>query len=316
MDWKISSKEEYKKLSQKLCLPKPLQKTSIAFILQEESGDFALSESPVEASFPTALLKWKELKETSTWEKILQLHPVEKSAMAHYWYSILREREVDAKIFLQNYGLSLHFQNLADWEELGQLRASSRALARSYSFPLRILRLWNRIPEKEQKEWLKIWEGYNFGRNLIQDIICDYYELDEPKREEALGEAMALGEKFSLTKSRAKTRQEKDKRRGSSTKLLAREARLIRDKVRELRMPELTKMRTELHKERRKLSQHLKPSMELELPGNLESSSLELKLRFSSIEEIQKSLVSLQKKETLRAIQKILEIACQDEKEN
>ena len=70
---------------------------------------------------------------------------------------------------------------------------------------------------------------HNFGRNLIQDIICDYYELDASKRREALDEALLLYQK-------------EDNKKGSQTKLTAREARLVRDKVRELRLPKMKEM--------------------------------------------------------------------------
>ena len=216
MDWKISTKEEYQNFSQELCLPRALQSTPLAFALKEKGKIFALSQRPPTASFPLAVLSWEDLRMASTWKNILQLYPIEKSSMAHYWYTVLRVRKLDAGLFLESYGLKLHFQSRADWEELGQLGEKSRTLARNYGFPLRILRLWDRISETEQTQWLKVWEKYNFGRNLIQDIICDYYELDLSKRKKALEAALALYQR------------EESKDPSHKAKLSAREIRSLR----------------------------------------------------------------------------------------
>ena len=304
MDWKISTKEEYQNFAQELCLPSPSRKSLVAFALRDGGKDFALSETPPpDESFPLAVLSWEELRHASTWRNILQLYPIEKSTMAYYWYSVLRTRSIDAGVFLESYGLRIHFQSHADWEELGQLGEKSRALARAYDFPLRILRLWNRISETEQSQWLKIWEKYNFGRNLIQDIICDYYELDISIRKELLEEFIKESSEEALS-----LKQKGSEKERLQAKFSAREARLIRDKVRELRLPKIKEMQREVYQAKRKLSEYLGANVDLQVPEDLEAHFLALKLRFSTIEELGQSVASLGKAEALAIIKNLLKM--------
>lgn len=295
MKWEISTQEAYQSFNQELRLPQALESTLLAFALKEKEKIYALSQEAPSKSFPLALFDWEELKQASTWKSILQLYPIEKSSMAHYWYSILKTRKVDAGIFLENYGLKLHFQSYADWEELGQLGERSRRLARNYGFPLRILRLWDRLSESEQAQWLRVWGKYDFGRNLIQDIICDYYELEKPARKKALQKALALCHKEESKSSRA-----------NKLKLSAQEARSLRDDIRELHSPKIRQMQGKVYKEKRKLSKYFGPNLNLEIPEDLEAHSLQLRLGFSTLDEIRKSIATLKKTEVLTILKNLL----------
>ena len=194
MQWQLFSQEEYAKLPTNHCLPPPQTPATVAFALQEEIGKnstkiLALTRSPEkeQKAFPVALLSWQNLQNACYWQKIWQIYPLCVADIAYYTQSklIKEKKEIDSNIIMQSCGWATHFQNVKRWQELGKLSAMSRKLACQYDFNLRILRLWDRFHKTEQLYWLEIWGKYRFSKNIIQDIICYYYELTYQKRQVA-----------------------------------------------------------------------------------------------------------------------------------
>ncbi len=296
MRWEISHRIEQEKLPQKFCLPRPIKAHHVAFVIQEKAKNFALSIAPLSEKFPIAKFFWEELSHASQWKNILELHPIEKADMAHYWHNTLEPKGLKADIFLESYGLRSHFQNLADWKELANLSTASRSLSRKYNFPLRVLRLWNRFSKEEQEKWLKIWQDYDFGRNLIQDIICDYYELNQDKRKQTIDTIIA----HHYQGQNLNTGKKKDKR------FKAQVVRNICSIIRDVRYPKSRQAIATMYQKKRQLMEYLEKNIHLSIPQNLETHILDMNLCFSDVEELKKQLASLDQTIVYEKIQEVL----------
>ena len=290
MHWKICSNQNYQKLEHTFRLPKPLKTPVVAFVLQEEQKVFAVSHNPITPSFPIAYLSWQELREAEVWEIILTLHPLHIADMAYYWHAVLKDRNIEAATIMPHYGLSLHFKNLADWNELGTLSEGSRKLARQYGFPLRILRLWEKLQEPEQKFWLELWQEQPFAKNVIQDIIQDYYELSEKDRSNILEQVKALHQAWNTKPKKSQPFPNRE----------------VRDIVRERRSPQIYQAKRTIQKKKRKLQSEMDTQIHLHLPEDLETHFLQLKLNFSNLEQLKTQISSLNKPKVQQVLLDIL----------
>ena len=311
MKWSITTKEKYLQLAEDYKLPtisKP-QIFCFAFDLASNSTSkentkqkFALSPI-IEKSqtFPLAELSWEELSKKKTWQMILHFYPITKVEMAHYWYSVLAPKGIDAGIFLEHYGLGLHYQSYSDWKELGQITKSSRDLAQSYNLPLRILRLWNRFEAEEQLSWREIWTKQNVNKNIIQDIISNYYELDKEKRKQALHSA----KKF-LTNDKANQTINESKKEKRKINKSGRENKMLNDEIRKMRSPKQEERKRIFYQEKRKLANHLGPKVRLHYSEDLELNTLECRLSFSNTDELKQSIKNLEKEEILKILEDLL----------
>ncbi len=291
--WQIWDKNDYKKLSKAFCLPRALIQTQTAFVLIKETKQYALTKSPAALAFPAAQVHWECFYKTKLWQTILALYPMPHAQLAAYWQNVLAPHGIEPGALLGACGLADHFSKLSQWQELGRLGRMSRLLARKYDLPLRVLRLWDRFDSQEQKRWLQIWQKYSWGRNLIQDMICDYYELPATKRKASLKQAARIIAAWE------KKKQEKKSRLFPQ--------REVRDMLRKLRSPEVQKRIQEAQKEKRKLEAGWPKGLSLE-PPSLEEDSLELKLVFGSLQELEDSICALQKERSRALLQELLQV--------
>ncbi|MBI3395960.1 MAG: hypothetical protein HY042_09005, partial [Spirochaetia bacterium] len=136
--------------------------------------------------------------------------------------------EIPAETLLGVLGMKTHFKNVADWKEMGALDEDVSAFGRDFDFAIDVLRLFQRLTLEERNAWISIWRARGVRRNLIRDIILDYYDLTPALRAQVLVDCAAFAENWAA-------------RSGVFP------AEELRDMVRSRRFPMVTKAKQELH---------------------------------------------------------------------
>ena len=271
MQWQLFSQEEYAKLEKDYCLPAAKTPALIAFVvgghnIKKQEKTFALTQAPpTQDVFPSAYLSWQDLQDSQCWQKIWQVYPLATIDIACYWENMQKKKNnlIDAQVIMESCGWSIHFQNMARWQELGALSGASRKLARKYDFNLRILRLWERFEAEEQQYWLNLWNTHPFGKNIIQDIICLYYEMNTAKRKQARDEVQNISTSW----------QEKHRYGGTFP------FSQVRDVVYALHSPRIYQIKKEVYKQKKKFEQvfHKKTQstqVKIDIPPDLENARI------------------------------------------
>ena len=239
------------------------------------------------AGLPVALLDISEFRQVSTWQFLLRLCPAPMVDLARYQISHAETAGLTPELFLEVLGLKRHYKTRSDWEELGQLEESARELGRTYDFPITILRLWNRLEAAQQEGWREIWTHRNLKKNIIREIIQDYYDLSAEDRKISLEKAREFS---SGWKARSGTFPGED----------------LRQIVRDYRYPMAEARRREVRDFKKKLNYG--KGIHLEIPRHLESNRLQVTLEFQSSAELKKHLADLAADSNMEMLDKILNL--------
>ena len=320
MDWQIFSQQNYRKLSCEYCLPAPMQPAIMAFALHNRAGQvYALTQAPppTHTQFAVAILDWQALRDSAVWRQIWQVYPLASIDIAYYWQQTLKKQAapdaIPVSVLLESCGLQAHFQSIAQWEALGQLGKSSRQLARQYGFGIRVLRLWERLSHVEQAYWWQLWQEYiqAFGQNLIQEIICYYYELPAKQREQARLRCQQLSHAWQkkmaqkYNQSVQKSKEHKKFREKFPEKFPATQ---IRDVIRELHSPHIYAIQKKVARQRQKLTRQTGKHIQVKLAPHLENTHLHLELSFTNIAELDQRLQTLTSDATQKTLQELLDL--------
>ena len=240
-------------------------------------------DSPSATAPPVGVFTPDDLAGEEAWRLLLRLYPGHAADIARYSAS---RGEIPADVFLNVLGLRNHYKNLADWRELGEVDESCRELARRYDFPINVLRLWNRLNEANRSAWMELWRKRNVRKNLIREIIRDFYDLDEAGRERALERA----EEYSAAWKARSGHFPGEK---------------LRDIVREIRYPRFETLAVQLRDLKKELN--LPAGIRLDIPAGLESNRLTLELEFTSVQELKEKLAYVAGEDNTKTIGKILQ---------
>lgn len=235
---------------------------------------------------PVALLSESDFDSTEVWQLILSLYKVSMIEAARWWKQYYSKLSPGG--LMQAFGLAEHHRSVSDWREMSELGEASIELHRKHDLPLNILRLWNRLSTDEKKILNHIFELRKIKKNLIREIIIDYYDLSVEARKICLQECTDFAQNWQA-KSSVFPAQE------------------LRDMVHRSRYPQYEVLRKELFALRKELS--LPKGIQLELPADLESGYLQLKaeLRKPADVSVLAELLSDQnrQKKIIEIIQKI-----------
>ena len=124
-------------------------------------------------------------------------------------------------------------------------------------------------------------------RNIIREIIADFYDLDGEQRNRALLETERFVKNWKAKKGRFPSEK-------------------IRDMVRIFRNPEHEKLRAEVAKRKGKLD--LPSGVTLDIPPHFESDRLTMNIEFRSATELSEKLEKLLSKGTENRIRSLLEL--------
>lgn len=282
MRWEIMSHESIKSMPTDWLLPGVTQ-TLHAFAVKSEGLHLLIAPQLQEASHPVAIYDLAELQRQSAWQEILPaLHSLHLVDLAAYQQV---HKQIEATLLLSALGKRVDYRALADWKEMAALDESSQELARKYDFHLNTLRLWDRLNPNHREQWLHIWQNRQVKKNLIREIIHDYYDLKADYRTLALQAAADLDQ-------------------GWGPGIFPSEK--LRDIVRDLRNPGSQQLRREVFQIKRAMD--LPRQIQLSLPPDLEARKLELRLSFQNLAELE-TLIKFTSADTFRAqLQKILNL--------
>lgn len=289
MEWRLISHAELAALPAERRFPWSTGE-AIAFGVRFGDGRepqlFALNQAAEDAPdpLPFGVYAAEDLRDRETWKTLLALGPVHRCELAAYQARF--SEDIPEETLLEALGQKPTFKTLADWREWAQLDELSQKLARRYDPPLGALRLWNRLPDSERRVWLDIWTERVFRKNLIRDIIIDYYDLVPQEREEVLGRAADFAAGWN----------------GKSAPFPADE---IRDMVRARRMPAFMDLRRKVYHLKKNLG--LSRGVQLDIPEDLEDPRLTLRVDFESVEELDRQLEQLQSDDFQRGLARILQ---------
>jgi len=217
------------------------------------------------------------------WAALLTVYPLHRLDLAHY---SRQHPDLPPGPMLLALGLRKNYQSLAEWEEAGQISATSRALGREHDLPLATLRLYNRWEESEQQNWDNLWKRRKVKKNLIREIIHDFHDLDGQKRTSCFAAILAFEESWVARSAPFPSETLRDMVRAHRFPELMAQSRLIREKLRELRLP---------------------PEIQIPLPADLEASQLEIRIAFTSEREFHDLMKHLGPDQT-QELEKILEL--------
>lgn len=231
---------------------------------------------------PIAVLSELDFHSTEVWQLIFSLYKVSMIEAAQWWKKYFAELSPGG--IMKAFGLAEHHRSVSDWREMSELGESATELYRKHDLPLNILRLWNRLCTDEQKNWNHIFELRQIKRNLIREIIIDYYDLSVEARKDCLKECTDFAENWQAKASVFPAQE-------------------LRDRVHRNRYPQYEALRKELFSLRKKLS--LPKEIQLDLPADLESGYLQLKVELKKPTDVSTFAELLSDKDRQ---QKIIEI--------
>lgn len=255
-------------------LPEEMQKPS--FLFRDETKTVFLLCG--RGQLPAAMMECEDFADPAVWELILSLYRMSIVDAARWWRSHHADRTPAG--LMQAFGLAEHHRSLADWKEMSELGASAAEMNRRYDLPLNTLRLWNRFHEQEQKAWLHIFELRRIKKNLIREIITDYYDLNPEARKLCLQECTDFAENWQARSSVFPAQE-------------------LRDLVHRRRYPQYAALRQELFGLRRELQ--LPKNVAVELPADLESGYVQLRVDLRKPDDV-KALATLLSDEKRQAL--------------
>ncbi|MBE7437918.1 MAG: hypothetical protein HS115_05615 [Spirochaetales bacterium] len=206
----------------------------------------------------------------AAWTALLTVYPLHRLDLAYY---SARHSDLPPGPMLLALGLRKNYQSLAEWREAGLLSHRGRGLGVLYDLPLATIRLYDRFGEADQNTWDQLWQKRRVKKNLVREMIHDFYDLGPVDRQECLAEVQAFEESWAARSAPFP-------------------AETLRDLVRARRFPELTALGQRVKEKIRELK--LPPGIHIPLPADLEATSLEIRFSFSSARELEGLLATLQ----------------------
>jgi hypothetical protein len=233
--------------------------------------------------WPAAIIEADEFPHPPIWKLILSLYRITMVDAARWWRSYHSHRSPAG--IMKAFGLAEHHKSLADWKEMSELEAPAAELHRRYDLPLNTLRLWNRLSDDEQKGWLHIFELRQVKRNLIREIIMDFYDLNAEVRRQCLEECTAFAENWQARSSVFPSQE-------------------LRDLVHRRRYPQYVAMRQELLALKKELN--TPKNISIELPSDLESGYVQLRIELRRPDDVKALSAFLSDEKRQALLEKII----------
>ena len=234
-----------------------------AFLLKTETLQLLCGNS----NTITVVIDEADFEKTEVWRLIRSLYSISVVTAARWWRQHHQHRSPLG--IMQSFGLADHHKSHSDWNEMSTLSDSSAYMSQTYDLPLNTLRLWSRLSPDQQSTWKHIFALRQVKKNLIREIITDFYDLDEATKTECLNEALEIAENWQ----------------GRSSVFPAHE---LRDFVHRRRYPRLTTLAQELYQIRKELN--APKNISIELPADLESGYTQIRADLRNPADIQSLL--------------------------
>lgn len=283
MNWQIINKIKLKQIKKEKILPWA-KGSPVPFLVEEESVLYWLIPPDGEnRDLAACLLKPEELNERTAWELMLKFSPANPFELACYATGTDPSR---IPLFLTLMNQKVNQKTVSDWVEMGGFDPLTKTLYERYEFPVGILRLWNRIPDDERIFLLEFFQDHRINKNHIREILTDYYDLNGSQREEFAAECRRLAQNWESSKSPFPVS-------------------LLRDSIKKRRFPLYAKTREEAGNIIKQL--HLPAEVQIELPPDMESEELEIRIRIKDRMQYEATIRHLSSETAAEGIQNILE---------
>ncbi|MCB1326292.1 MAG: hypothetical protein H7A21_06470 [Spirochaetales bacterium] len=259
-------------------------RTAVCVRGAEEPGDAIVLPPQNSGPYPTLCLEESELLDEDHWSLILQAAEPHRLQAARY---LARHPDLPAGPFLAHYGFAANFKTLSEWKELAEFDDLTLDLSRGYEPSTAVLRLWNRLPQEQRREWLALFERRRFRRNLVREIVVDLYDLTEDDRLLALRQAVELDQNW----------------RAHSQPF---PAHRVRDRLRELRFPRLSAAREQALRIKRRLP--ALAGLRVELPPDLEQGGIALSYTIEKTGDLERLQQHLDRPEVQKTLGELLSL--------
>lgn len=236
---------------------------------------------------PLGIVEPADLDDPAFWRTMLALHPVSVVDLARWWRSCIPHASPVGMMLA--HGLANNHRSLADWKEMAELDDSSALLHRLHELPLSTLRLWNRLAEDTQSAWWSVFTSRHIKRNLIREIITDFYDLSPEDRASILTECLGFAAAWGENPAPFPAQQ-------------------LRDRVHRKRYARSEVQRSELFALKRRMG--LPRWLDVEIPPDLEATNLRIRADLDSEEAVDELAALLQnekQRDTLRKIREQLQ---------
>lgn len=234
--------------------------------------------------FPVLIMTKEELNSVETWQTILRLTGIHKVTLAR-WQALTGI--VPIETLMKASGINPHFKNQAEWKEMAKFSDRTEEFALTYDFPVNILRLFERLTEEQCLAWTDIFERRNFKKNIIREILVDFYDIPDDQKETAL-----------------ETAQEFERNWKARSGVFPQEE--IRAIIRRVRYPSLMSFLTTLKEAQKQFP--TKNGIQLKLPESFESDQIKIELSFKKPEDLDNQIQVLQSNEAKSSIKDITEL--------
>ncbi|HBS05977.1 MAG TPA: hypothetical protein DEA96_13500 [Leptospiraceae bacterium] len=213
-------------------------------------------------NYPVLILETEDLEQAPVWAYLLRF--IERNIPALARFTEARDMIPDGLI--QALGWKAHYRSRDEWKQWAALSAASEELYMLYEFPLNVLRLWDRVDPSSRGQWMELWLGRGFKKNLVKEIIQYYHDLAPEQQEEALKQALEFSGNWKA-------------RSGSFP------AEQIRDQLYRHRYPEISGLQEKVFKLQKNLPGHKK--LTYLIPDHLEAGYLDLRLRIEADADVE-----------------------------
>lgn len=284
MHWNTVTVDEIKVIHKEKILPWA-HPSPIPFAVRIEKDLFWLIEPlNLKSAQSIASFFWEDLEKSEAWEILVKSAPAHLLDLASYSHS--QNYKYD-EIFFNLLGMKMTHKSISEWKEAGSLSHETILFGKKYDFTVNVLRLWERLSADENNFWSELFLQRNIKKNLIREIIDDYYDLNAENRKTA----RSFAEKFS--KNWTNTRSPFP-------------AHLIRDEIHNLRYPVSEKIKKEIKNIQTKLN--LPGNAVMNIPRSFEKDQLELTIKFKKTEELQRVITLLSSPKAITAIDELFEV--------
>ncbi|MCS7206207.1 MAG: hypothetical protein NZ853_10965 [Leptospiraceae bacterium] len=228
------------------------------------------------------------LEKEEFWEFLWNFYQPNYVKLSRWWHRHFPEKNPIG--IIKSFHWGYHNRTLSDWKEWSDFHTNSEKLLELYELPISVVRLWDRLNEELQNDWLKILNIFRIKKNYIMKIIEYLYDLPFEKQKEITKTSLELAIKYQENPEKTFPQSE------------------IYEMVVGARYPLFYKRKILTYKLKKTLEDRLQiQNLSIQLPEDFESHPIELRLSLKSFEDLKDFLQKIQKKENQDYLKELIE---------
>lgn len=213
----------------------------------------------------------------------LQFYPVSLPRLAKW----AANTGLDTVQVMEAFGSKINYRSVEEWKEAAGYSEVTVQAAEKYGLPVSVLRLYERLSSNEQNRLNRLFDTRSIKRNLIREMIQDFYDLNTESRSATL-KSMEIFSDSWKAKSGVFPQHE------------------LRDMVRQARYPQHFEMQSRLKKILKTLPKE--NGLRIFLPDHFESGQVQIEISTNSQKDLEKKLRILASEDVKQSIEKMLDM--------